>query len=182
MRAAQPPHITRHPMSNHLPLSPADPSAHLSPEEVIGQWTPQQTQTQFGFPPEVPRHPPQENPEWSPGNPQEVPVRHPAPIPDWSPSSSAESAIIDDEEDTTKHDSPARPDDKHDQGQNPDERHGPLVVEDPSPDSQPADEGGDIEEPGSEKQAALVAGSGAAPDRFTPSGRLMRFTSEEAYY
>lgn len=169
-------------MSNHIPLSPADPSAHLSPEEVIGQWTPQQTQTHFGFPPEVPRRPPQENAEWSPGDPKEVPVRHPVPIPDWSPSSSAESPIIKDEQDTTKHDSPPRPDGKHDQGDNSHERGGPLVVEDPSPEGQPADEGGDIEERESEKPAVLVAGSGAAPVRFTPSGRLMRFTSDEVYY
>lgn len=169
-------------MSTPIPLPPIDPSAHFTPDDAIGQWTPHQATSRSGFPLEVPRHPPSENPDGSPGKPQEVPVRAPSPIPDWSPSSSAESPIIEDEQDTTKHDSPPRPDDKHDQGDTPDERGGPIVVEDPRPEDRSDNDGGDVEEPGAEKHAVLVAGPAAGPDRLTPSGRRMRFTSDEAYY
>ncbi|MFN0125177.1 MAG: hypothetical protein ACKV19_00640 [Verrucomicrobiales bacterium] len=169
-------------MKNPIQLPAADPSAHFTPDDAIGQWTPQQAQPHSGFPQEVPRHPPEKNPDWGPGNAQEAPVHEPAPIPDWSPSSSAGSPIVRHQQGTTKHDSPPLPEGKHDQGDAPDERGDPIVVEDPRPEDHPVDEGGDVEEPESEKRAVLVAGSGAAPIRVTPSGRLMRFTSDEVYY
>lgn len=169
-------------MSSPLPLTPVDPSVSPSPDQTAGPWNPQ-PQPPSGFPPEVPRHPPDHPPEWSPLDPQEVPLPKPTPMPDWSPSSSTDPTAIDDPEFPTKHDSPARPDGKHDLGDTPDERHGPIVIEDPTPEPHPADEGGDIEEPGSQNPTAIVAAHPeAAPQQLTPSGRPMRPTTQEAFY
>jgi len=169
-------------MSNPVPVTPFDPTDHFVPDDAVGQWGPRQGPP--GFPPEVPRHPPHETPEWTPQNPQEVPIRNPTPIPDWSPSSGFDDPpIIEDEQfPPTKNDSPPRPDGKHDLGDDPDKRSGPAVREDPNPAGQPADEGGDIEEPGSQNPTPLNTGSVAAPITTTPSGRPMRPTAEEAYY
>jgi hypothetical protein len=65
------------------------------------------------------------------------------------------SPSIRDGQETTQHDSPARPAGKHDVGEAPDDRAGPALKEDPSPYGEPADQGGDIEEPEPGPQAPV---------------------------
>lgn len=93
------------------------------------------------------------------------------PMPDLSPRSGPGSPDGEETPYPTKHDSPARPEGKHDREEDPDQGHGPLITEDPLPEREPADEGGDIEEPGAQKPTPLVAGRAAAPAGMTPSDR-----------
>jgi hypothetical protein len=127
-------------MSHQIRLTSVNPSAQFTAEDAVAHWTLRQGPTQYRLRAEVPHHPPDENPEWTPHNPQEVPLRTSRLMADWSPSSTAAPAIIEDEQDTTKHDSPARPDGKHDLGDTPDERTGPVMEEDPRSQGAPAED------------------------------------------
>jgi hypothetical protein len=148
-------HRLKHPMTTQNPLAPMDSPTFSTPDREGGQSTPSKSPPQTGFPPEVPRHPPHENPEWIPRNPDEAPLHNPSPSPDWSPSGSAVSTV---EEglDIVRSGISSPPYGTPEAEDKPDERGGPPVVEDPSPHGEPADEGGDIEEPGSQNPTPLA--------------------------
>ncbi|MFN0130634.1 MAG: hypothetical protein ACKV19_28565 [Verrucomicrobiales bacterium] len=171
-------------MKNPRPLSPVDPESHFTPDDAVNQWGQSEGSPAPGFPPEVPRRPPNEKPEWTPKNPQELPTPNPNPIPDWSPSSdiAQHRKVVENRFPALKQDTPPRPTGQYNPEGSPDERIGPVVVEDPSPTGEPADEGGDIEEPGAQNPIPNMGGTTPTSIRFTPSGREMRPTSEEAYY
>jgi hypothetical protein len=91
---------------------PSDPSEFFKPEDAIEQWqekppsqdTKPDQEHPTGFPPEVPRDPPNQEPEWTPPRPQEVPQPAHQPMPDWSPSSGdIEPPVIDPPENPTEH-------------------------------------------------------------------------------
>lgn len=158
-------------MNNPIPQALFELSVHFVPDDAVGQWRPHEELPLSDFSTLVARRPFSTSLEGWPKIPQEVPMRPSDPMPDLSPRSGPGSPDGEETPYPTKHDSPARPEGKHDREEDPDQGHGPLITEDPLPEREPADEGGDIEEPGAQKPTPLVAGRAAAPAGMTPSDR-----------